>query len=105
MLCLPKEEREKMSAALRSGKLSLEELYRMTSAERRAAFEKYTGEQLAQAVNAKFEQAMLSNQKKALRNWIEKVTQRQDPIRRDMLKRVERVEKYLSPDEEYGFLQ
>jgi len=104
-ICLPKLERENIGRALKSGELSLTKLYEMTSTQRNTTFSSYVGENLASFVNAKFEQAMLSNQKKAIRNWVERITTSRDPIRRDMLKKVESIENILKPDEEVGFLK
>lgn len=104
-LCLPKENRDKLKAALKQGDITLERLYDMDSAQRNTIFKQFVGDDFASFVNAKFEQAMLSNQKKALVNWVKRTTSHRDPIRRDMLKRVERVKKVLTPDEQRGFLK
>ena len=102
--CLPKKYRDALLNTLKSGEISLAELYKMTDTERRDFFKKYVGDN-ASFVNAKFEQAMLSNQKTAFVNWINQTTSQKDPIRRDMLKRVERVEKFLSATEEKEFME
>ncbi len=104
-LCLPKQNRNKLRNALKSGDISIEKLYKMTDAERNIIFRQYVGKDFAPFVNGKFEQAMLSNQKKAMVNWIEQTTKFKDPIRRDMIKKVERIKKVLSPNEESGFLK
>jgi hypothetical protein len=104
-ICLPKSEREKLSTALRSKDITIARLYDMTSEERNTMLAVYVGKDFASAVNARFEQAMVSNQKKAMKNWIERTLSQNDPIRRDMLKRVERVKKVLTPTEENGFLK
>ena len=104
-LCLPKEARQKLLTALKSGDISIEKMYKMTSAERRIIFKRSVGEDFATFVNGKFEQAMVSNQKKALRIWVETTTQFKDPVRRDMLKKIDRIEKVLRVDEEVGFLK
>lgn len=104
-VCLPKSNREKLVKALKSGEISLAKLYQMTDAERNIIFKQYVGKDFASFVNAKFEQAMLSNQKKALANWIQRTTLAKDPVRRDMLKKVEGIKKFLVADEEKGFLK
>lgn len=104
-ICLPKTQREKLSKALRERDVSLTKLYEMTSEERNALLSHYVGKTFATRVNAEFEKAMLSNQKKALANWVGKATSYSEPIRRDLLKRVERLEKALTKDEERGFLK
>ena len=104
-LCLPKSQRQKLSNALKSGDITITRLYDMTSEQRNAIFSTYVGKDLATFVNAKFEQAMLSNQKKAFANWIQRTLTQKDPVRRDMLKKVEGIKKVLTPDEQSGFLK
>jgi len=103
-VCLPKVYRDKLLSAFKSGELTIEKLYNLSDKERHNLFSKYLGEDYASFVNAKFEQAMLSKQKTAFANWIKKTTTYNDPIRRDMLKRVERNKKYLKPDEANKFM-
>lgn len=102
-VCLPKDKRDELKAAFKSGDISLAKLYEMTSDERNKLFSKYVGDS-ASLVNARMEQAMLSSQKKALSNAIKGMVELKDPIRRDMLQKVKRIEKFLTPDEELGFL-
>ena len=104
-VCLPKINREALLEALKKGEVTIERLYKMSEAERRAALRKYVGEELSSFVDAKFEQAMLSNQKAAFANWIKRNTTFQDPIRRDMLKKVENVEKFLEKGAEKEFME
>lgn len=102
-LCLPKEGRDRISAALKNGELKLPELFQMDDVARNAAFAKYVGE-YASTLNAKFEQAMLSNQKNALSNWVKKATNISEPVRRNMQKKIDRLEKTLSKNETEDFL-
>jgi hypothetical protein len=104
-VCLPKAERDRMIQALKSKELSIADMYRMTSEERHASFAKYLPENQARIVNATFEQAMLSNQKRSLKNWVESTVKAKEPIRKDMLKRVERINKVLSTAEQDNFLK
>lgn len=104
-VCLPEQQRNKLKNALISGKLSIEDLYALTSNERRAAFEKVVGKNYSKWLNSRFEQAMLSTQKKALSKWIKNSVSHKDPVRRDLLKKVNRIEKFLTSDEQTGFLE
>lgn len=104
-LCLPKPDRDKILKALKDGDLSIPKLYNMTDAERNIIFSRYVGKELGAFLNANFEKAMLSNQKKAMADWVSKSTSYKDPIRREMLKRVDKVKNLLTPDEEKGFLK
>src|SRR3990167_7369396 len=103
-LCLPREIRDKLLNALKKGDVSIAKLYELGSEGRHTIFKQYVGEDFAKFVNAEFERAMVSNQKKALANWIEKVSTFKEPIRRDLLKKVEKIKDVLTPDEELGFL-
>jgi len=103
-VCIPRELRDKLLNAFKSGKLTIEKLYKLSDAERNAILEGYVGKESANFVNAKFEQAMLSNQKTAFANWIKRTTSYTDPIRRDMLKKVENNRKFLTADEAGRFM-
>lgn len=62
-----------MKKAFADGEISIKGLYDSTSEQRRAMFEKYIPAELAQATNAKFEEAMVSKQKTALQDWASSV--------------------------------
>lgn len=104
-LCLPTKERESINAALLSGELSIGRLTSLSTELRRAELQKYVGEAYAKVVNAKLEQAMVSTQKKAFEKWVKSVTKEGTPIRKDMMARVTRVEKYITPNLRHGFLK
>ena len=105
-VCLPKEYRDRLVTALKTKELNLGDLYTAPdSAARRAMFSKFVPEEQVGIVNAKFEQAMLSNQKNSLKNWVISTTSAKDPIRKDLLKRVGRIEKVLNTAEEGNFLE
>jgi hypothetical protein len=103
-VCLPKEQRDKILSALKSGELKIADLYGLKSTERNAVIEKYVGKDLAHTVNSRFEQAMSSKQRDAMVNWVKDTTSLKAPVRRDMLKKVERIKETLTPSEAHGFL-
>lgn len=103
-ICLPTAERNKLRDALKDKTVTMRDLYGLASADRRKLLEKYVGEDFAQVVNAKFEAAMVSSQKTAISNWIKSATTAKDPIRRDMLKKVERIKEALTTGEQGDFL-
>ena len=103
-VCLPKTERDDFINALKSKDITIEQLYKLTSAERNAVIKKYVGEDFASLINARFERAMLSKQKSAMSNWIKTTVSAKDPIRRDMLKKVERIKEALTTGQESDFL-
>lgn len=103
--CLIPEYAEKFLDAIRSGELSPEALMGMTSAERAEAFAKYVGPENAHEVNAQFEsKLLLADQKKGLVNWAKKVAGLTEPVRRDILSTISRLDRVLQPEEEDAFL-
>lgn len=104
-LCLPKSDRDKILKALKEGELTIPKLYNMTDSELNVVFSRYLGKELASFVSANFEKAMLSNQKKAMADWITKTTSHKDPIRRELMKKVDKLKNRLTPDQEKGFLK
>lgn len=103
-ICLPTAERNKLRDALLNKTVTINDLYGLKSADRKKLLTKYVGEDFAQVVNAKFEAAMVSSQKTAISNWIKSATTAKDPIRRDMLKKVERIKEALTTGEQGDFL-
>jgi len=103
-VCLPKVNREQLLNALKKAEITIGNLYKLSDAERHTLLSKYVGGENASFVNGKFEQAMLSAQKQAFVNWIKRTTSFTDPIRRDMLKKVENNKKFLEPDEAGRFM-
>src|SRR5690606_11445682 len=70
--CIPPEIARTLIKKAKEGDVigDIELLYNMTSKERRSAFAKHVGEATAQEINASFEQVMVSNQQKAMENWV-----------------------------------
>src|SRR3990167_9762653 len=103
--CLPKFESEKFIAALRGGKIVPEKLMVMSSAERRTYFESIVGKDNALEVNALFEQKLLlKDQKRGLVSWAKQVSGIKEATRRDLLSKIERMDKVLTPENERAFL-
>ncbi len=75
ILCIDPVVAEKLKEAVRKEDISIKGLYEMTSDQRRSVWEKYVSPELAQHINAHFEQAMVSRQKDALQNWAKDVFQ------------------------------
>ncbi len=93
-------------AALRTKKITVQSLYAMNSAERKAALMKHSGvdEEVGSLINARFERAMLSKQKNSMVKWIQSTISAKDPIRRDMLKKVGKMEEVLNSGQQGDFL-
>lgn len=78
----------------------------MSSAERRTAFAEILGDENAHEVNAQFESKMLlKDQKKGLVNWAQKIAGITEPVRRDILATINRLDKVLQPEDERAFLE
>ncbi len=106
MLCLPKSQSNKLKEALKKGDFTIGNLYNMTSEERATLLSNYIGNEMAHMVNAEFEKAMISNQKKALAKWAEKTFNPKEKIVKDrVLERIKKIEKVLDPKENEDFLK
>lgn len=105
-VCLPKEESKKMIAALKEGRINPGRLAEMTSKERRSFFEDIVGKAEAQGVNALFEsKLLLQNQKRGLTNWAKQITGIKPEVRRDIIARIEKMDKVLDPKDADLFLE
>ncbi len=103
-VCLPIEQAKKFIKALKDGVIEPAKLAEMTSAERTSFFEKIVGED-AKDVNALFEsKLLLKNQQAGLVSWAKKVTGITEPVRQDLITKINKMEKVLNPGEEQGFL-
>jgi len=103
--CLPKAFASQFLKALRDGTIEPGKLMEMTSAERRAFFEPIVGKENALQVNALFEsKLLLKDQQRGLVSWAKSLTNIKEPVRRDMLAKIEKMDKVLSPSDEHGFL-
>lgn len=103
--CLPRDRVEKFVEGLKSGELNPEDLVKMASEDRRALFDKYVGEGAGKLVNTEFEsKLLLKNQNQGIATWIKGVTGIKPEVRRDMLAKVERLDKVLNPADKNAFL-
>lgn len=104
--CLIKEQADKFKQGLKSGEIDPGKLAKMSSAERRAYLEKFVGEENAKQVNALFEsKLLLKNQKAGMISWAKRVAGMKPEIKRDLITRIERLDKVLDPATEEAFLQ
>lgn len=103
--CLPKEDAERFLAAVRDGTISPEKLVDMTSAERREFLGKFVGEENAKDVNALLESKMLlKNQQSGMATWARQVAGLTKNAQRDMLNKIQNLDRALNPNEEKNFL-
>ncbi len=102
--CLPKPIANKVIEALKKGEFDPAKLIDMTSVERRAFFEKYVGKD-AFEVNAQFEaKLLLKDVKKGLVTWAKRITGISESTKKDIITRIEKLDKILNPAEEKAFL-
>lgn len=103
--CLVKEKADKIKTMLKSGKINPDKLAKMTSKERRAFFNSF-GEENAKKINALFEsKLLLKNQKRGMITWAKKISGISKDAKRDILSRINRLDKVLDVNEEKKFLE
>lgn len=104
-ICLPKEVKQTFLRALKDGTIDPQKLSEATSAERHANFAKIVGEGNAKEVNALFEsKLLLKNQQQGIINWAKSVGGLKPEVMKDLVSRVTKLEKVLSPEEQSKFL-
>ncbi len=104
--CLPPQQVSAFKNAIRSGRIDPEKLADMSSAERRAAFEKELGPDHAQQINTEFEsKLLLKNRQQGYVSWAKKMLGENTPAGRDIISRVQRMDKLLNPADEKAFLE
>ena len=108
--CLVTEDTEKLKQAAKNGEFDIAAMYGMTSFERRALFERHISADNAKMVNAGFEEAMVSEQQTALKNWAEKTftaSQKKTGVYQDVYKKIEDLSKLgvLNPETQSAYLE
>lgn len=103
--CLTADTKRKFIQALRTRDIDPAKLSEMTSTERRAFLERYVGKENGVQVNSLFEsKLLLKNQKAGYISWAKKVSGLSPQAKRDLISRIERMDKVLNPTEERAFL-
>lgn len=103
--CLPKTLTNIFLGKLKSGEISPEKMAAMTSKERHDYFKSFLGENNAKEVNASFEsKLLLKNQQQGIINWAKQFAGKKPQVQRDILARVEKMDKVLTPETEDAFL-
>ena len=98
--------REGLIAGNKGGELNPEKLNKLSSPQRRELLAKYVGKENAQQVNALFEsKLLLKNQKAGYITWAKKVSGISPEVRRDLISKIERLDKVLDPESEKFFLE
>lgn len=104
--CLVPHLAEQFKKDIVSGKIDPEKLASMTSAERHAFFADSLGEDNATKVNALFEsKLLLKNQQQGMVNWARKIMGQSPATKQDIISKIQRLDKVLSPKEQSAFLE
>lgn len=103
--CLLPKHADTFLEKIKSGELDPDALMAMTSAERHATFAEFLGETNARPVNAMFEsKLLLKHQQEGIISWAQSVGGLKPEIQRDILARVNRMDRVLEPKELDAFL-
>lgn len=105
-VCIPRFVADKLVNAFKTEPELLTKLTQTDSAGRRELLSKYLDDNMAQRLNANFEEALLSDQKDALKKFVEKtLTPKQVQIHSDLINRIDKYKKILTPEEGKAFMQ
>lgn len=104
-VCLPKFAADEFKKRLKSGEIDPAKLRDMTSEDRRAFFNTFMGDANAKSTNALFEsKLLLKDQQRGIINWAKTLTGLKPEAQRDILAKVQRLDKVLEPEELDAFL-
>lgn len=102
--CIPKPNANDFLAALKSGVIDVEKLMDMASGERRTLFASVVGDNLAQGVNAAFEEKLLlKDQQRGLITWAKNMSGMADRTKLDFIGKIRKLDRVLEPEEERNF--
>lgn len=103
--CLPKFATDAFKAKLVDGTIDPQKLADMTSEDRHTFLANIVGESNAKGVNALFEsKLLLKNQQAGMINWAKSVAGLKPEILRDIISKIERLDKVLNPSDAQHFL-
>lgn len=105
VFCLPQIHATAFLKELKDGSIQPDKLMDMSSQERRDFFAKIVGEDNAHEVNAAFEsKLLLKDQQRGMVSWAKKVAGISEPVRKDLVSRINKLDRVLQPEDEKGFL-
>ena len=106
MLCLPKPLVDTFIKGIKAGQIDPATLASMTSDERNKLLSSFVGEGNAASVNALFESKLLmKNQETAMISWVKQVAGLKPKVQRDLIARINRLGKVLTPGEREMFFK
>lgn len=104
--CLTRETTEKFMQAIRSGEISPENLIGKSSKERQALLGNIVGTENVQWVNAALEsKILLKDQQRGMVSWAKKISGISEPVRRDLISRIQKENKVFDPETSGSFLE
>lgn len=104
--CLIPRLAETFKQDILSGKIKPDELSKMTSQERQDFFATEFGVDNAKEINALFESKLiLKDQQAGMVNWAKQLMGLKPDVKRDILSRIEKMDKILNPTEQKLFLE
>jgi len=93
IFCIPKEYLQSLKKGASKGDLNINKLIEMSSAERRAAFEKYLPKEYAAFTNAGFEKAISSSKVDAIHAWVDKTFNNFEEVKKnDITDKIKKLE-------------
>lgn len=105
MLCIPKHLINVFKEKVKSGEITPEKLMDMTTEQRHELFARVLGKTNAANVNALFEsKLLLKAQQDGIIKWAQEVVGMKPEIKRDILSRVSKMDKLLTPESQEAFL-
>lgn len=108
--CLVPEIADKLKQAAAAGDISIEKMYEMSSAERRALFEKHIDSENARLVNTEFERAMIAQDQSAMLDWAKRTFssgEKKTARFRDTIEKIKNLDQMgvLTPENQDAFLE
>lgn len=104
--CLLKSESNKLKQVFKEGSLDPFKLGELSSEERNQIFQKYVSKDNATKINALFEgKLLLKNQERGFITWAKQITGISTQAKRDILSKIQKLDKVLDPAEGEQFLR
>jgi len=103
--CLIPKLADEFLTRIKDGRVNPEKLSDLSSKDRRAYFAEFLGETNAKQVNALFEsKLLLKNQQAGMITWAKSISGMKEQVKTDILSKINKMDKVLSPAEEKLFL-
>lgn len=104
--CLPKTLASELKRRIKEWEAHPRNLVKMTSEQRRGYFESFLGKENAKNINALFESKLeLKNIQQGMKNWVEQSFGLKKQVKRDIISKIEKMDKLLNPEDMKQFRQ